>query len=714
MNRFFKKTLSLMLVIVMTVSLGVSAAAADQTGDAQAEGPLGIVSAMSVELNALVEATKISKTEEIAGNTFYEGVLNGVDVVLVKAGIGKVLAASCAETLIDTYHVGGIVFTGIAGGVGDDVNVMDMVIATELVQHDYGTETNSGFEWNGKAGSNQETGMIPVDESLSKIAYDSACTVLGAEKVHQGVIATGDQFISSESYVKELQTKFNALACEMEGASVARVADEFHVPCAILRCMSDKADGIAHDTYAFNYTEASNTSASVVKEMLNTIAKDRVALPAAKDVAAKDTTPRTAIISAMSVELKALVDAADIQKETVIGSKTYYVGKLNGEDVVLVQAGVGKVLSANYTAALLNNFTVKGVVFTGIAGGVGDDVNVMDMVIGTSLVQHDYGTETNNGFVWNGEAGSNQETGMIPVDGTLSKIAYNAACDVLGSAKVHQGVIATGDQFISSESYVKELQTKFDALACEMEGASVARVCDQFGVPCAILRCMSDKADGIAHDTYAFNYTEASNTSASVVQEMMKTLSTTLPFTDVKNTDWCFSEVARVYADGIMGGTSNTTFSPAGTLTRGQVVAMLYRMAGSPAVTANTTGFSDVDNGAYYADAVKWASGKEIVGGYADGTFAPNRAITREQLAAILYRYAKANGADISVGEDTNLLSYKDFQSVGQYAVPALQWAVGSGLIGGTTNAMLSPKGTATRAQAAVILVRFVGMTAAK
>ena len=117
----------------------------------------------------------------------------------------------------------------------------------------------------------------------------------------------------------------------------------------------------------------------------------------------------------------------------------------------------------------------------------------------------------------------------------------------------------------------------------------------------------------------------------------------------MKNTDWCFSEVARVYADGIMGGTSNTTFSPAGTLTRGQVVAMLYRMAGSPAVTANTTGFSDVDNGAYYADAVKWASGKEIVGGYADGTFAPNRAITREQLAAILYRYAKANGADIKV-----------------------------------------------------------------
>ena len=714
MKKILKKTVSLLLVVILTASLGMSALAADQTASAQAEGPLGIVSAMSVELNALVEKTKITRTEEIAGNTFYEGVLNGVDVVLVKAGIGKVLAASCAETLIDTYHVGGIVFTGIAGGVGDEVNVMDMVVATELVQHDYGTETNDGFVWNGEAGSDQKTGMIPVDGTLSKIAYDAACDVLGETKVHQGVIATGDQFISSESYVKELQTKFNALACEMEGASVARVADQFGVPCAVIRCMSDKADGLAHDTYAFNYTQASNTSASVVLEMLNTIAKDKVSLPAAKDDVKKDTTPRTAIISAMSVELKALVDAADVQKETVIGGKTFYVGKLNGEDVVMVQAGVGKVLSANYTAALLNNFTVKGVVFTGIAGGVGDEVNVMDMVIGTGLVQHDYGTETNKGFVWNGEAAADEKTGVIPVDGTLSKIAYNAACDVLGSGKVHQGIIATGDQFISSESYVKTLQTEFNALACEMEGASVARVCDQFGVPCTIIRCMSDKADGIAHDTYAFNYTQASNTSASVVQEMMKTLSTTLPFTDVKNTDWCFSEVAQVYAKGIMGGTSNTTFTPAGTLTRGQVVAMLYRMAGSPVVAAGSASFSDVDSGAYYANAVKWAAGKEIVGGYADGTFAPNRAITREQLAAILYRYAKANGTDVSVGEDTNLLSYKDFQSVGQYAVPALQWAVGSGLVSGTSNDTLSPKGTATRAQAAVILVRFIGMAAAK
>ena len=206
MNRLLKKTASLFLLLALTVSLCIPAAAvgSSSSDSAKSDGPVGIISAMSVELDALVKAADITRTEEVSGNTFYVGTLNGTDVVLVKGGIGKVLAASCAETLIDTYHVGGIVFTGIAGGVGDEVNVMDMVIGTALVQHDYGTETNDGLVWNGKAGSDPETGMIPVDSALSSIAYDAACEVLGASKVHQGVIATGDQFISSESYVKEL------------------------------------------------------------------------------------------------------------------------------------------------------------------------------------------------------------------------------------------------------------------------------------------------------------------------------------------------------------------------------------------------------------------------------------------------------------------------------------------------------------------------------
>ena len=702
MGHLLKKAAALVLALAMVLSLSVTTALADDTKTESA--PLGIISAMDVELSALVDAAEVTREDTIAGNTFYVGTLNSVDVVLVKAGIGKVLAASCAETLIDTYHVGGIVFTGIAGGVGDEVNVMDMVIGTALVQHDYGTETNDGFVWNGEAAADEKTGMIPVDAALSKLAYDSACSVLGTEKVHQGVIATGDQFIASESYVKELQTKFNALACEMEGGSVARVADQFGVPCAVIRCMSDKADGLAHDTYAFNYTEASNTSASVVMKMLETMAASGTTLTPAKDEAVKDTTPRTAIISAMAVELDALVKAADIEKETVIAGNTFYVGTLNGEDVVLVQAGIGKVLAASCTAALLNNFTVKGVIFTGIAGGVGDEVNVMDMVIGSALVQHDYGTETNDGFVWNGEAAADQETGMIPVDKTLSAIAYNAAKDVLGAEKVHQGVIATGDQFIASESYVKELQDKFDAMACEMEGASVARVCDQFGVPCTVIRCMSDKADGPAHDTYAFNYTEASNTSASVVMEMLKTLSTELPFTDVANTSWYFSAVSEAYAEGLMSGTSDTTFSPSGSTTRAMIVTMLYRMAEEPEVT-EAASFSDVAEGKYYTDAVAWANANGIVTGYEDGTFAPNQAITREQLAVILYRYAQFMKEDTTA--TAALDQFSDAASVGGYAADAMSWAVAEGIVTGMTDGTLSPKTGASRAQVAVMLVRF-------
>ena len=411
----------------------------------------------------------------------------------------------------------------------------------------------------------------------------------------------------------------------------------------------------------------------------------------------------------MAVELDALVKAADIEKETVIGGNTFYVGTLNGEDVVLVQAGIGKVLAASCTAALLNNFTVKGVIFTGIAGGVGDEVNVMDMVIGSALVQHDYGTETNDGFVWNGEAAADQETGMIPVDKTLSTIAYNAAKDVLGAEKVHQGVIATGDQFVASESYVKVLQDKFDALACEMEGASVARVCDQFGVPCTVIRCMSDKADGLAHDTYAFNYTEASNTSASVVMEMLKTLSTELPFTDVANTSWYFSAVSEAYESGLMSGTSDTTFTPNGSTTRAMIVTMLYRMAEEPEVT-EAASFSDVAEGKYYSDAVAWANANGIVTGYEDGTFAPNQAITREQLAVILYRYAQFMKEDTTA--TAALDQFSDAASVGDYAADAMSWAVAEGIVSGITDGTLSPKTGASRAQVAVMLVRFGDLTA--
>ena len=118
--------------------------------------------------------------------------------------------------------------------------------------------------------------------------------------------------------------------------------------------------------------------------------------------------------------------------------------------------------------------------------------------------------------------------------------------------------------------------------------------------------------------------------------------------------------------------------------------------------------FTDVPNDAWYAEAVRWAAGEGIVNGVSDTEFAPNAAVTREQLAAILHRYAQHKGYDVSIGESTNILSYSDFASISEYAISAIQWACGEGIITGVTESTLEPRGTATRAQSAAMLMRFL------
>jgi adenosylhomocysteine nucleosidase len=230
------------------------------------------------------------------------------------------------------------------------------------------------------------------------------------------------------------------------------------------------------------------------------------------------------IISAMASELQLLLDTADISRTETIGKTTYHIGKLGGKDVILVRAGVGKALSAAYTAVLIDHYNVSDIIFTGIAGGVGDEVKVLDVVVSTDLVQHDYGAWTNDGLVWTTSGGANNRTGLIPTDDRLREIAYNAAVSVCGEESVYKGLVATGDQFIMSETYVAHLQEAFNALACEMEGAAVARVAYEFGTPCIIIRCMSDKADGLAHEVIADFGILAADKSASIVIEMMKNM----------------------------------------------------------------------------------------------------------------------------------------------------------------------------------------------
>ena len=180
-----------------------------------------------------------------------------------------------------------------------------------------------------------------------------------------------------------------------------------------------------------------------------------------------------------------------------------------------------------------------------------------------------------------------------------------------------------------------------------------------------------------------------------------------LPFDDVDDGDWFAGAVRFVYENGMMNGVSETSFAPHATTSRSMIVTILYRLEGEPVVDY-AMDFTDVAGDAYYAEAVRWAASEGIVGGYGGGLFGSDDAVTREQLAAILYRYAVYKGYDVSIGESTNILSYDDFADLSEYAIPAMQWACGAGVITGVTDATLVPQGEATRAQVAAMLMRFV------
>ena len=177
------------------------------------------------------------------------------------------------------------------------------------------------------------------------------------------------------------------------------------------------------------------------------------------------------------------------------------------------------------------------------------------------------------------------------------------------------------------------------------------------------------------------------------------------PFTDVDTAKWYHLSVDYMLTHKMMNGVSSRAFAPNANLTRGMLVQILYNLEGKPKGTA--ANFSDVQADAWYAEAVGWAAANKVVTGYADGTFRPNAAVTREQAAAILYRYAQSKGIDVSVGENTNILSYVDVQQASEYAIPALQWAVGAGVLNGKNGGRLAPTGTATRAEIAAIMQRW-------
>ena len=178
----------------------------------------------------------------------------------------------------------------------------------------------------------------------------------------------------------------------------------------------------------------------------------------------------------------------------------------------------------------------------------------------------------------------------------------------------------------------------------------------------------------------------------------------TLPFTDVSDSDWFYDPVCYVYSQGLMTGTSATTFEPNTSLSRAMLVAVLHRLEGSP--PASGSDFTDVADGDWYAQAVNWAASVGVVNGFDDGTFQPNAAITREQMAAILRNYAAYKGMDVTATGD--LTYYSDANSISAWAKDSVEWAVDQGLLSGMTVDTLQPQGLSTRAQVAAVLERYL------
>lgn len=205
-------------------------------------------------------------------------------------------------------------------------------------------------------------------------------------------------------------------------------------------------------------------------------------------------------------------------------------------------------------------------------------------------------------------------------------------------------------------------------------------------------------------DRYTF---EMPARAVTVTAEFVREGIQKLPFTDVPNNAWYYDGVAYVYEHGLMAGTSAATFGPDVTTSRAMIATILWRLAGSPVVNY-AMDYTDVAQDQWYSEAVRWATSEGVVTGYGNGLFGTDDPITREQLATMLWRYAQTEDYDLSIGEDTNILSYSDVLDLSQWAMPAMQWACGAGIISGTGDgSALSPQGRATRAQAAVMLTRF-------
>ncbi|SNR91097.1 adenosylhomocysteine nucleosidase [Anaerovirgula multivorans] len=227
---------------------------------------VGIIGAMDEEIEILKEEMNIKEIVSMANMDFYIGELNQRNIVLVRCGIGKVNAAVCTQILIGQLDVSCIINTGVAGAVNQELEVLDVVISSDVQQHDFDV---TGFGYKVGEIPRMETSIFKADEVLVSKAYEAAKKVLQSQKVLQGKIVSGDIFVSSPELKNKLESVFQGYCTEMEGAAIGHTCFLNSIPFVIIRTMSDKADGSAHNNFNEFVKEASNHSKDIVIHMLN-------------------------------------------------------------------------------------------------------------------------------------------------------------------------------------------------------------------------------------------------------------------------------------------------------------------------------------------------------------------------------------------------------------------------------------------------------------
>jgi len=229
---------------------------------------IGIIGAMHEEVTELKEMMTDIEEIKILELVFYKGILENKDVILVEGGIGKVNSSVCTTLLIDRFKVEKLIFTGVAGGTNPNIEVGDIVISNELIEHDFDC-----VAFGMKPGEipRMDTSIFKADKNLIKIAEESALSLFDRENIYIGRIVSGDEFVAESQKINWLRETFNSECTEMEGAAVAHVCHLFKVPFVIIRSISDKANDDAKTDFQEFVKLAAKNSKNLIVEMLRRI-----------------------------------------------------------------------------------------------------------------------------------------------------------------------------------------------------------------------------------------------------------------------------------------------------------------------------------------------------------------------------------------------------------------------------------------------------------